>query len=158
MTQPPEPHDPAEPVEPVDRATPAGPGDDAVETARVVPARRPGDDARWPVVAARAAAARSDADTVVLDVADLLVVTGYFVVTSAGNRRLVKAIADEVERAVAEAGGPKPLRTEGLDDLRWVLLDYGDFVVHVFDDETRAVYDLERLWRDAPRVDFTEDA
>ena len=110
------------------------------------------DEMHFAVVAARAAADKTDADTVILDVSDLLVVTGSFVVTSAGNARLVRAITEEVERAVAEAGGPRPLRIEGLSDLRWVLMDYGDFVVHVFDDATREVYDLERLWRDAPRV------
>lgn len=115
------------------------------------------DDMDYALVAARAAAAKTDADTVVLDVSELLVVTGSFVVTSAGNARLVKAITEEVERVVAEAGGPRPRRIEGLDDLRWVLLDYGDFVVHVFDDVTRETYDLERLWRDAPRVAWTTD-
>jgi ribosome-associated protein len=114
-------------------------------------------DAAWPRAAARAAAAKTDAATVVMDVSELLVVTGYFVVTSAGNPRLVRAIAEEVERVVAEAGGPRPLRIEGLDDLRWVLMDYGDFVVHVFDDATRELYDLERLWRDAPRLDHADD-
>jgi ribosome-associated protein len=114
------------------------------------------DDAHWPVVAARAAASKTDAETVILDVADLLVVTGCFVVTSAGNSRLVRAIAEEVERVVAAEGGPRPLRLEGLDTLQWVLMDYGDFVVHDFDDDTRAVYDLERLWRDAPRLEWAE--
>jgi ribosome-associated protein len=115
------------------------------------------DDADYALVAARAAAAKTDADTVVLDVSELLVVTGSFVVTSAGNARLVRAITEEVERVVAEAGGPRPRRIEGLDDLRWVLMDYGDFVVHVFDDATREIYDLERLWRDAPRVAWATD-
>lgn len=113
-------------------------------------------DEYWPVIAARAAAAKTDADTVVLDISELLVVTGYFVVTSASNPRLVRAIADEVERVLTVAGGPKPLRIEGLDAPKWVLMDYGDFVVHVFDEDTRALYDLERLWRDAPRIDWRD--
>lgn len=113
------------------------------------------DDEAWPKLAARTAASKTEADTVVLDVSALLVVTGYFVVTSAGNPRLVRAVTDEVERVLAEAGGPRPLRIEGLDDLRWVLMDYGDFVVHVFDEATRELYDLERLWRDAPRVEWS---
>lgn len=110
------------------------------------------DEVDYAIVAARAAAAKTDADTVILDVSELLVVTGSFVVTSASNPRLVRAVADEVERVVAAAGGPRPKRIEGLDTLTWVLMDYGDFVVHVFDDPTREFYDLERLWRDAPRV------
>jgi ribosome-associated protein len=57
---------------------------------------------------------------------------------------------------VTEAGGPKPLRIEGLDDLHWVLMDYGSFVVHVFLDETRAYYELERLWSDVPRTAWRE--
>lgn len=111
-------------------------------------------DEFWAVTAARAAASKTDDATVVMDVGDLLVVTGHFVVTSAGNSRLVRAVADEVERVVAEAGGPRPRRVEGRDTLEWVLMDYGDFVVHVFDSQTRDYYDLERLWRDAPRVEW----
>jgi len=61
-----------------------------------------------------------------------------------------------LEEKVADAGGPKPLRIEGLDSLQWVLMDYGDFVVHVFSDETRAYYELERLYRDVPVLDWRE--
>jgi ribosome-associated protein len=66
----------------------------------------------------------------------------------------VKTIAEEVEHQVGLDGGPRPLRVEGLDDLSWVLLDYGDFVVHVFSEEARRFYELERLWSDVPRVDW----
>jgi ribosome-associated protein len=69
----------------------------------------------------------------------------------------VRTIADEVERRVRSAGGPSPYRVEGLDDARWVLVDYGDFVVHVFLDEARRYYDLERLWADAPRWSWEDD-
>jgi ribosome-associated protein len=93
---------------------------------------------------------------VILEVADVLVVADEFVIASAGNDRQVKAIVEEVERRVAEAGLAKPLRVEGLDDRHWVLLDYGDVVVHVFLDETRAYYELERLWADVPRVAWAE--
>ena len=105
-------------------------------------------------VAARAAAAKSGEDTIVLEVGAVLSITGWFVITSGGNSRLVKTLAEEVEEQVVAAGGPKPLRVEGLDGLRWVLLDYGDFVVHVFLDEARDYYELERLWRDVPAVDW----
>jgi len=103
-------------------------------------------------MAAAAAASKKGEDTVVLEVADVLAITDWFVITSGTNTRQVRTIADEIERQVSEAGGPRPLRVEGLDDLRWVLLDYGEFVVHVFLDETRAYYELERLWADVPRL------
>jgi len=105
-------------------------------------------------VAARAADAKQGHDPVVLEVGPVLAITDVFVITSGANPRQVRTICDEVELHVKAAGGPGPIRTEGLDDARWVLLDYGDFVVHVFLDEARAYYDLERLWADAPRLDW----
>lgn len=106
------------------------------------------------VVAATAAAAKTDDDTVVLDVGDVLSITTWFVITSGRNPRQVKTITEEVEEQVAGAGGPRPVRIEGLDSLRWVLMDYGDFVVHVFHEEARRFYDLERLWADVPKLDW----
>ena len=82
--------------------------------------------------AAQAAASKLAADTVILDVEKVLGITDAFVVTSGTNRRQVLTIAEEVETQVKAAGGPAPLRTEGRTDAQWVLLDYGDFVVHVF--------------------------
>jgi ribosome-associated protein len=64
-------------------------------------------------------------------------------------------VAEEIEDQVAAAGGPRPLRVEGLDASQWVLLDYGDFIAHVFLDEVREFYDLERLWRDVPTIDWS---
>ena len=107
-------------------------------------------------VAARAASDKLGADTVVLEVGQVLAITDAFVITSGANSRQVRTIADEVEAAVKADDGPSPIRIEGLDDARWVLLDYGDFVVHVFLDEARRYYDLERLWSDAPRVQWDE--
>ena len=94
----------------------------------------------------------------ILEVGDVLVVADEFVIVSASNDRLVKALVDDVERAVAEAGHGRPLRVEGLDDRHWVLIDYGDVVVHVFLQETRNYYELERLWSDVPRVEWAEPA
>jgi len=108
------------------------------------------------VTAAKAASDKKGEDTVVLEVGQVLAITDAFVITSGANTRQVKTIAEEVERKIDEAGGPKPLRIEGLDDARWVLMDYGDFVVHVFLDELRRYYELERLWSDAPRLDWQE--
>ena len=104
------------------------------------------------IVAARAAEAKSGEDTAVLAMGELLGLTDAFVITSGRNTRQVKTIVDEVERRVGAVEGRKPLRVEGLDDARWVLMDYGDFLVHVFLDEAREFYDLEHLWADAPRV------
>jgi ribosome-associated protein len=108
-------------------------------------------------VAARAAADKKGEDTVILEVGSVLAITDAFVITSASNDRLVRTIADEVEAKIKEAGGPGPIRVEGLNDARWVLLDYGDFVVHVFLSEVRRYYDLERLWADAPVLDWDDD-
>jgi ribosome-associated protein len=110
----------------------------------------------WVTTAARAAAAKKAADTVVLDVGDVLAITDAFVITSGSNRRQVLTIAEEVEAQVKAVDGPAPLRIEGQADAQWVLLDYGDFVVHVFLDEVRRYYDLERLWADAPVLEWDE--
>lgn len=90
--------------------------------------------------------------TVVLAMGALLGVTDAFVVTSGRNSRQVRTIAEDVERRVKEETGRSPWAVEGLRELRWVLIDYGDFLVHVFHEEDRAYYDLERLWGDAERV------
>ena len=105
-------------------------------------------------VAARAAADKKGEATIILEVGSVLAITDAFVITSAPNDRLVRTIAEEVEASVKAAGGPAPIRIEGLDDARWVLVDYGDFVVHVFLDEVRRYYDLERLWADAPVIEW----
>ncbi|MDQ1358618.1 MAG: ribosome-associated protein [Acidimicrobiaceae bacterium] len=116
------------------------------------------DDVRQlSVVAARAAAAKKGEDTLILAVEPLLKITDAFVITSGTNVRQVRTIAEEVEEKVKQDGGPSPLRIEGLDDARWVLMDYGDFVVHVFLDEVRKFYDLERLWADAERWPFESE-
>ena len=109
-------------------------------------------------IAAVAAESKMGQETVVLEVGDVLAITDYFVITSAANTRSVKTIAEEVEARVAEAGGGRPISVEGLDDLRWVLIDYSGFVIHVFLDETRRYYDLERLWADVPRLDWATPA
>jgi ribosome-associated protein len=104
------------------------------------------------LVAARAADAKAGADTVVLAMGELLGITDAFVVTSGRNVRQVRTIVEEVERQVRRDLGRRPLMVEGLADARWVLLDYGEVVVHVFLEEARSFYGLERLWGDAPRL------
>ena len=106
------------------------------------------------IVAARAADDKKATDTLVLEVGPILAITEYFVITSASNRRLVRSVADEVEAKVREASGRSPLRVAGAREQQWVLVDYGDFVVHVFSDETRSFYEIERLYRDAPVIEW----
>lgn len=84
----------------------------------------------------------------------LLVVTDVFLIASGTSRRHVQTLAEEVEMSLRPLGR-RPLRREGMADATWVLLDYGDVVVHLFDRDTREYYDLERLWADAPRLAFT---
>ncbi len=110
------------------------------------------------LVAARAAESKQGEATAVLAMSGTLGVTDAFVVTSGRNSRQVRTIVDEVERQVKIDSGYSPLRVEGRDDFGWVLMDYGDFVVHVFLDEKRSYYDLERLWGDAPRVEWQSAA
>jgi ribosome-associated protein len=110
------------------------------------------------IVAARAADAKSGEETAVLAMGELLGLTDAFVITSGRNPRQVRSIVDEVELRVKDSGGGSPVRVEGLDDARWVLMDYGDFLVHVFLDEARTFYDLEHLWLDAPRITWMEAA
>lgn len=107
-------------------------------------------------LAAIAADNKLGRDTVVLAMGDLLGVVDAFVVTSGRNVRQVRTLVEEVERRVKEGTGRSPVSVEGLRDATWVLMDYGDFVVHVFLDETRDYYDLEHLWSSAPRVHWQE--
>jgi ribosome-associated protein len=106
--------------------------------------------------AAHAAAAKQGERIRILDVSGLLVITDHFVICSARNERQVRTVADAVEKRLAEARGIRPVRREGERESRWVVLDYVDFVVHVFHNEERDYYDLERLWADAPVVDLEE--
>jgi ribosome-associated protein len=112
---------------------------------------------RRALVAADAIAEKKGADLALLRVGDILAITDVFVMASASNTRQVKTIVEEVERAIAEHDGSRPRSVEGLGDASWVLLDYGDVVVHVFLAETRAFYDLDRLWADAPSIPLTSE-
>lgn len=109
-------------------------------------------DPTFAIAAARAAFAKGATDILVLQVGDVLAITDYFVIASASNPRLVRTVVQECEDAVAEAGGPKALRVEGLTEAEWVLADHGTFVVHVFHNDARQYYELERLWSDVPQV------
>ncbi len=105
-------------------------------------------------VAATAIAEKKGLSIALLDVSGLIVLTDVFVIATGTSNRHVKTLVEEVEMQLKRDRDRKPLRREGEAHGRWVLLDYGDVVVHVFDQETRAYYDLERLWGDAPRLEF----
>ena len=105
-------------------------------------------------VAAQTADDKKGHETLIIDVGNVLAVTEFFVISSAPNSRMVRSIAESIEAEVKAIGGPAPKRIEGLRELTWVLMDYGDFIVHVFTEETRRFYDLERLWKDMPRLSW----
>jgi ribosome-associated protein len=109
------------------------------------------------IAAARAASSRKAAEIIALDVSEQLVLTDVFLIASGNNERQVSAIVDAVEEAL-HAEGVKPIRREGRSEARWVLLDFGDIVVHVQHSEDRVYYALERLWKDCPVVELPEDA
>jgi ribosome-associated protein len=106
-------------------------------------------------IAAQAASDKLAHHIIAFDVSDQLVITDAFVLCSAPNDRQVKSIVDEIEDKLRDAGA-KPIRREGERDGRWVLIDYGDIVVHVQHDEERAYYALERIWRDCPTIPLPE--
>ena len=106
------------------------------------------------LLVARTADDKKATDTLVIEVGPILAITEYFVITSASNRRLVRSVADDIEAKVRDVTGRSPLRVEGAREQQWVLVDYGDIVVHVFSDETRSFYEIERLYRDAPFIDW----
>ena len=95
-------------------------------------------------------------EVLVLHVGEVLGITEYFVLSGASNPRLVGAIADEVTSQMRERYGRSPIRTEGIREQMWVLVDYGDVVVHVFAEETRRFYEIERLYKDVPKVEWQE--
>ncbi len=107
--------------------------------------------------AALAAADKLAQQIVAFDVSEQLAITDAFLLASAGNDRQVRAIVDEIEDKLREIDA-KPIRREGHKEGRWVLLDYGDVVIHVQHDEERAFYSLERLWRDCPTIELPAEA
>jgi ribosome-associated protein len=108
-------------------------------------------------IAARAASEKKATDLVVLDLRNAASFTEYFLICTGASTRQVQAVSNAVEEALLKSG-KRPLHIEGYSSAEWILLDYGDFIVHVFSAASRRFYDLERLWRDAPRVEVRVDA
>ncbi len=94
---------------------------------------------------------------VALDLRPIASFTEFFIIASGANQRQVQAIADEIREQLKKQLGSKLVRIEGYSTGEWVLLDYGDFIVHIFDRKAREFYDLERLWLDAPKVELPEN-
>jgi ribosome-associated protein len=109
------------------------------------------------LAAARVADLNRGRDIVVLDLRHLTAVFDYFVLVTGASRRQLHAISEEIDDVMARDYGDQRLGIEGYAESRWILLDFGDIVVHMFDEETRAYYDLEHLWAGAKRVPFEAD-
>jgi ribosome-associated protein len=107
-------------------------------------------------MAADAIFAKKGTDIALLDVEDLFALSDVFVVATGSSRPHVQSLAEAVVERLSEDAGVKPLRTEGKNEGEWVLLDFGDVIVHVFQGNAREFYGLERLWADSARVDWTE--
>ena len=108
-------------------------------------------DPTW-LTAVRAAQSKKALDIVVLDLREITSLTDHFVICTGTNTRQNQAIADEIHLQVKQKG-ELPISLEGYENAEWVLVDYGDFIVHIFLQKTRTYYDLERLWRHAKKVD-----
>ena len=126
----------------------------APEGSAAAEALEPPDERVW--AALHAAGERKALDLVVLDLRQIASFTDFFLIASGTNVRQVQAIADAVVEELRKHGS-RPARIEGYNAAEWVLLDYGDFILHVFEEKARRFYDLERLWRDAARVPVPPD-
>ena len=94
---------------------------------------------------------------VALDLREIASFAEFFIIASGANQRQVQAIADEITEQLKKQSDVRPIRVEGYRTAEWILLDYGDFIVHVFEEKSRGFYDLERLWRDAKKVAIPEN-
>ena len=118
-------------------------------------ARTPFEDLDEPVqLAIKCAQEKKAVELIALDLREIASFTEFFVIASGTNQRQVQAVCDEINEQLKKQLNAKTVRIEGYNTGEWVLLDYGDFVVHVFNKEAREFYDLERLWRDARKVEI----
>jgi ribosome-associated protein len=104
------------------------------------------------LAAARTAEEDHGRAIVILDLRQLTPIFDYFVIATGGSRRQLHAMAEDIDHVLEDELGDRRLSREGFEESRWILLDYGNVMIHLFDEETRAYYDLEGLWADAPRV------
>lgn len=94
-------------------------------------------------------------DIKVIDISEVSVIADYFIIAGGSNRSQIQALCDNVDETLGRAGFPAKQK-EGYDTANWVLMDFGDVIVHIFDKENRLLYDLERIWRDGKQVDAAE--
>ena len=106
-------------------------------------------------IAAAALEDKKARDLKILDISDVSVLADYFIIASGSNRNQVQAMVDEVEEKLGKAGYT-PKQIEGYQTANWILMDYQDLIIHVFDEENRLFYDLERIWRDGKLMDESE--
>jgi ribosome-associated protein len=106
--------------------------------------------------ALRAASDKKAVNSIVLDLREVTEFTDFFIITNGTNVRQVQAIADGISEDLKLIDA-RPIRIEGYNTAEWILMDYGDFVVHIFEEKSREFFDLERLWRDAKRVQIPEN-
>ena len=103
-------------------------------------------------LAVHSASDKKATDIVVLDLRQIASFAEFFIIASGANQRQVQAVADEIEMQLKKQLTTRPVRIEGYNSAEWLLMDYGDFIVHIFNKEAREFYDLERLWRDAGKI------
>lgn len=113
---------------------------------------------RLALAAARTAWENRGRDIVVLDMRRYTAIFDYFVLVTGTSRRQLHAMSEEIDHALEEGLGDRRLGIEGFEESRWILLDYGDVVIHLFDPDARAYYDLENLWCEAPHVPLNWDS
>ena len=108
-------------------------------------------------LAIQCAADKKAFDMIALDLRSIASFTEFFIIATGSNQRQVQAIADEINEQLKKQLQRRPVRIEGYNSAEWVLLDFGDFIVHIFNGEAREFYDLARLWRDARKVELPQD-
>ncbi len=94
-------------------------------------------------------------DIRVIDISEVSVIADYFIIAGGSNRSQIQALCDNVEEKLGRAGNPAK-QIEGYDTANWILLDFGDIIVHIFDKENRLLYDLERIWRDGKQIELSD--
>ena len=127
-------------------------------TVQVAEARTPFDDLDENVkLALHCASDKKAFNLTVVDLREIASFTEFFVIAGGANQRQVQAIADEIQEQLKKQLDERPIRIEGYNAAEWILMDYGDFVIHIFEQKAREFYDLERLWRDARKVKLPEE-